>query len=372
VTRGRTVMVCSFPPPIGGAALVNSMVRDALVEQGTSVVSINVAGPALAHTRGLGYHARRIARNLTGMKRAISTARSGDTLYVVPDAGAGVWYTAGHLYAAGRRYNHVVIHHHSCRYIEEHSPAIAVGTRHVGDRATHVFLTEGMAVRFQQRYGTVRFRVATNARLVAEEALVDPSASLSCGRGLRLGHLSNLCADKGFFAVADAFDSIRAAGIEATLALAGPILESKVGLRLNDLRQRHGDRVHHAGPLAGDAKRLFYRDLDLFLFPTHWKQEAAPLVIYESFAAGVPVLSRDMGMIAEIIPSDFGAVIARDESFSDKALAYIREHGWGQEAGLSRAAALKAYIRDQCALSQAQYAGLLAMLGNGANSAAAL
>lgn len=365
MTSPRVVMICSFPPPVGGAALVNSMVRDALVEQQTPVVSINVAGPTLAHTRGLGYHARRIARNLAGMKHALATARAGDTLYVVPDAGAGAWYTAGHLYAAGRRYDHVVIHHHSCRYIEEYSPAIAAGTRHVGDRATHVFLTEGMAAAFQQRYGPVRFQVATNARLVAAEALTPPAAPPS-GRGVRLGHLSNLCADKGFFGVADTFDAIRAAGIEATLALAGPILEPEVETRLADLRQRHGDRVHYAGPLRGEAKRLFFRELDLFLFPTQFKQEAAPLVIYESFAAGVPVLSRDLGIIAEIVPTDFGAVVAREESFAVRALAYVREHGWGPEEGSARAAAVKAYIREQCVRSQAQYKTLLATLSGDA------
>src|SRR5260370_714708 len=77
------------------------------------------------------------------------------------------------------------------------------------------------------------------------------------GGTIRLGHLSNLCADKGFFAVADAFDALRAARMDTTLTLAGPILEPAVAERIDCLLATHGSLVRHLGPLAGEAKLAF-------------------------------------------------------------------------------------------------------------------
>jgi glycosyltransferase involved in cell wall biosynthesis len=202
-----------------------------------------------------------------------------------------------------------------------------------------VFLTDGMAQAFQRQYGDVTFRVATNAHFVAEEA-ARPAAPRREGQ-IRLGHLSNLCADKGFFAVADTFDAVRKAGIDATLALAGPILEPVVADRL-----------------------AFYRDIDGFLFPTAWRQEAAPLVIYEALAAGCPVLTTDRGLIAEFVPAVGGAVCPRGADFVSFAVEYLRTHPWDQGARDRRADEIKDWIRAECARSAAQYQAILAQLAS--------
>jgi glycosyltransferase involved in cell wall biosynthesis len=263
---------------------------------------------------------------------------------------------------AARRYGSVMIHHHSCRYIEQHDRAIAAITAIGRGRTTHVFLTDGMAQAFQRQYGDVTFRVATNAHFVAEEA-ARPAAPRREGQ-IRLGHLSNLCADKGFFAVADTFDAVRKAGIDATLALAGPILEPVVADRLADLTAAHGQLVRHIGPVAGDVKLAFYRDIDGFLFPTAWRQEAAPLVIYEALAAGCPVLTTDRGLIAEFVPAVGGAVCPRGADFVSFAVEYLRTHPWDQGARDRRADEIKDWIRAECARSAAQYQAILAQLAS--------
>jgi glycosyltransferase involved in cell wall biosynthesis len=260
-----------------------------------------------------------------------------------------------------RRYGAVVIYHHSCRYIEQYNPAIAAITRIARQRATHVFLTDGMAAAFQRRYGEVNFRVVTNVHLVAEEA-VHPTALRPSGP-IRIGHLSNLCAEKGFFAVADAFDTIRSAGVDATLTLAGPILEQEVNDRLVILREKHhSSAVNYVGPLSGDRKIDFYRGIDVFFFPTAFRQEAAPAVVYEALAAGCPVLATDRGVISEIIPTVGGAVCGRDDDFSASALNYIRTRQWSEEARGLRSDEIKNWIRGEAVNSNAQYHGVITQL----------
>jgi glycosyltransferase involved in cell wall biosynthesis len=360
MSDAHVTMIGSFPPPVGGAAMVNAMVYEALVAAGVRVTRIDVAGPSLSHSRSLAYHPRRAVRNLLGLRRARAAASRDAALYVVPDAGLGVWYTRAHMAGAARRYGAVVIHHHSCRYIEQYDRAIAVVATIARDRATHVFLTDGMATAFRRQYGDVTFLVATNAHFVAQEAARLPAPRRA--GPIRLGHLSNLCADKGFFAVAEAFDTLRTAGMDTTLTLAGPILEPAVAERIAGLIAAHGSLVRHLGPLADDAKLGFYRDIDLFLFPTAFSQEGAPLVIYEALAAGCPVLATDRGRIAEVVPAVGGAVCARDADFVNLLVGYLRAQPWDEGARDRRAAAIKDWIRAESVRSTAQHRAIVAKL----------
>jgi glycosyltransferase involved in cell wall biosynthesis len=360
VTDHRVVMVGSFPPPVGGAALVNQMVLDALRADDVGVTPLDISGPALAHSRSLGYHANRMRANLRAARQARRLGQPANTLYIVPDAGAGAWYTAGLIRAAEAQYGTVVIHHHSCRYIENHSRPIAMLTERTRRRAIHVFLSDGMAAGFRARYGEVDSRIAGNARFAAEETAI-PLTNVRAPGPLRMGHLSNLCAEKGFFLVADTFDAVIKAGIDASLLLAGPALDNQVTARIDDLKARHGARVRHLGAVRGQAKRDFYRDIDVFLFPTQFRQEAAPLVIYESLAAGVPVLATDRGVIAEVLGKN-GAVCARDVDFATFALEHVRSMMASGETFASRAKRIRQHMVDACERSNLEYDALLSLL----------
>ena len=196
MSRAHVTMIVHFPPPVGGAALLNAGVCDSLVAAGVDVTRVDVSGPTLGHNRSFGHHPRRAVRNLLGLRRARLAASGDAALYIVPDAGLGAWYTCAHMACAARRYGAVMIHHHSCRYIEDHNRAIAAVATIARDRATHVFETDGQAAAFRYRYGDVPSRVATNAYLVADEAARPPRPRQA--GPIRLGHLSNLCSDKGF------------------------------------------------------------------------------------------------------------------------------------------------------------------------------
>ena len=360
--RAHVTMIGHFPPPVGGAALLNAGVCDSLVAAGVDLTRIDVSGSTLTHNRSLGHHARRVVRNLLGLRRARAAASPGAALYIVPDAGLGAWYTRAHMAGAARRYGAVMIHHHSCRYTEDYNRAIAAVATIARDRATHVFETDGQGAAFRHRYGDVPSLVATNAYLVADEAARPPSARPD--GPIRLGHLSNLCADKGFFAVADAFDALRAAGMDVNLTFAGPILEPAVAERISSLLAEHGALVRHLGPLAGEPKFAFYRDIDVFLFPTAFRQEGAPVVIYEALAAGCPVLATDRGQITEVIPQTGGAVCPRDADFGSFALEYLHAQPWDAEARNQRAAAIKEWSRAEATRSVAQHQAIVTRLAS--------
>ena len=50
----------------------------------------------------------------------------------------------------------------------------------------------------------------------------------------------------------------------------------------------------------------FFKDLDLFVFPTQYPAESLPNVVIESLACQVPVLATDIGEIETMLSSDEG------------------------------------------------------------------
>lgn len=317
----RLVMAGPFPPPLGGAAKITDAVRQELRERGVAVRTVDLSADALCHSRSLGYHLLRLRRNLRGALILASESRRSRVLYITADGGLGVWYTLLHALVAVRTYDRIFVHHHTHRCIDQHDVGARLLTRVLGRRATHIFLDSGMAHRYQQRYGVVRSVTVGNAWFTEPSAEAPPSPSDSST--IRVGHLSNLCRDKGFFHVADTFDALRAAGVDAELRLAGPVVDEQTAARLDVLRRVHGERLTYVGPVYGEAKRAFYRSLDVFLFPTQFAQEAAPNVLFEAAAAGVPSLCTDRGCIPGILDELEGTWCPAGADFTAFALEHV-------------------------------------------------
>lgn len=318
----RVTMIGSFPPPVGGAATVNQRIYSALLTSGISTRRLNTAGPTL-HVKGIRYHVWRAIANAKALSSIIFAG--GRVGYIVPDAGLGVWYSLMHIGLARWRFQRIVLHHHSFRYVNRQSVAMqAIVAWTARSRCTHVFLSTGMAERFKARYGPVASIIVTNAGHVAfEGAATVPAGRFANSGRIRIGHLSNLCREKGFFEVANTFEVLAGRGCDVELHLAGPIIEKAVSDRLEVLRERHGDRIFAYGPVSGEAKKMFYRGIDIFIFPTRFAQEAAPLVIFEAFAAGKPVIATQMGCIEEMVYGLRGVTISNVDKFPEAAAAEI-------------------------------------------------
>lgn len=321
--KPSVLMVGPFPPPLGGAAKITEAVCEALEAECVTVERIVTSASTLAHQRSLQYHVQRCRGTIRGLATLLVRARHTRTVYIVPDGGWGVWYTLAYGLVASIAYRRVFFHHHTCRYIEQEAAAMRLVTRLTRSKATHILLTDGMARKFQERYGPVRARVVGNAQFTAIPAY---ELERSPGR-LRLGHLSNLCAAKGFFRVVEAFVCFRSAGIDAELHLAGPVLEQAVQTEIDSLRRVYGSAVVEHGPLQGEAKAAFYESLDLFLFPTNFDQEAAPNVVYEAAAGGAPTLSVARACIPEMVVTLGGAVCDRGDDFGAFALQWFNLEG---------------------------------------------
>lgn len=353
------IVMGMFPPPVTGAAKNLLLMQQEMVERGVRTAIVDTGIHEIALSRSLRYHAKRMGHFLKTMARIGrigSSSGPAPVLYCVPDGGLGLWYTYAYVRAAARKVRRIVMHHRTFQYIDEFSSAMHRICRLDGVDVVHVFLSPGMAEKFQSQYGAVTAYVSTNARYVTARS---PEKA---GDHIAIGHLSNLCAGKGFFEVVETFELAVSKGLPVKLELAGPVLEDEVRARLDRLLAQHGPRVAYHGPLGGKDKDDFYDRVHVFLFPTHWKQEAQPNVVYEAFAGAAAVIAYGRGCIPEQLSVDFGHAVPPGEAFAPIAVEVMS--AWSKGGALPGGfAQIADHMAAEKNTSLAQHETLLGLLG---------
>ena len=132
---------------------------------------------------------------------------------------------------------------------------------------------------------------------------------------LRAGFVGTLAPHKGCDVLIQAFRDLPPE-VDATLDIYGnlerfkPFVEELRGLAKGD------ERINFAGPFARDEVGNVLSGMDVMVVPSRW-YENGPGVIFEAFAAGIPVVATDLGGMSEFVRHEengllFGLEDARD------------------------------------------------------------
>lgn len=191
------------------------------------------------------------------------------------------------------------------RAIDERTRRIYAGVAEV-DRfvAPSSFLAERLV-----REGLERSRVT-----VADYGFPAPEAPPRVvprpGEPLRLGYLGTLSDYKGVDVLVDAFSRLEP-GL-ATLRICGD--PGWFPEYTGPLMKRAGEiaGLSFVGRLEPTEAPAFLATLDALVVPSIW-YENSPLTIHEAFLAGVPVVTSDLGGMAELVASGGGLVFRRGD-----------------------------------------------------------
>jgi len=249
----------------------------------------------------------------------------------------------------------IFIHHHSYSYIIAKRCLMAFLLVVAGPKATHICLSEGMARDLARRY-----RRKSQALVLTNAAFVDTSA-LEIQRDRRddltIGLLSNLTPDKGLYQFIEILRLAKERGLPFHGVLAGPIPRDSDQCFLESLKEELAGRLDYRGPVYDEDKARFFRDVDVFVFPTTYLNEAQPTVLFEAMANGVPVISFDRGCIRDQV-ANAGFLFERETDFVDQALhALALYHEDPARLAASRRAALARY-KDERRAGLAQIGAL--------------
>ena len=305
MTTDTVIFIGPLPPPMNGAAMTSQGFVDALKAYGP-ITTYDVS-PDKKNRGGLANIIKplRVGRALVGM--LLSIWRRNKAVYFALDGGYGLIYSVA-IAAVARfcRYR-LFMHHHSFAYINFPSGLMGTLAHVAGPTATHIMLCPVMADRIRAVYPQMkRLQVVSSAAFVPQFDLTDKPKTPE----LRVGLISNLEAEKGLDTVLDLLREALRVGLKMQLVLAGRAHNHEAKLMIDAAKVEFGDYLEHLGSISDEAKHTYFQNLDVFVFPTRYINEAQPRVILEALSYGVPVITR----ARSCIPGDVGeAGICIDE-----------------------------------------------------------
>ncbi|MEK6789893.1 MAG: glycosyltransferase family 4 protein [Pseudomonadota bacterium] len=300
VFRDRRVIVCgAFPPPVNGLANVNLAVLKLLLALGAHVDQVDISAKGGAIVK-LGRRFAALARTL----RLIVRPGPERLLYYALSSGLGQYFDLLAIAVARFAGVRVVIHHHNFSYLSASTPVsrclFALASR---GYAVHICLCETMAGLLLKTYGAGHEVV-----IIGNAAFIEPDIQAMSGvkpalpDKIKVGYLSALTRDKGiydFLDIVETFAAEKAVSVE--FHVAGNAAEAAVQTRLESLAAR--GIVSFRGAVYDESKRDYLRELDILIFPSRYRHEAQPLVVFEALAAGVSVISHPIACMCDLASS---------------------------------------------------------------------
>lgn len=314
----KVVVVGPFPPPVHGMAKntlnfyndISSLVPTEKIDISPGVIN-----------RGWFYHFSKLKKVISGLLAFFKVLRSSKRvkLYTCPDAGLGSYYTLLFSILAVIFKAEVILHHRSFAYIKNKKVGAYLIKFVTKNCATHIFLCDKMRLGYVNNYGSLNdFLVVSNAQYVTAV-----KSTKKTHDEIIIGHLSNLGFGKGLREVFEVLERLIERGVNVKLYLGG---EPESGLVKKYLDQKLAilsDKINYYGLVSGDKKADFYSKIDFFIFPSSYKNEAQPNVIFEANSYGVPVYAVNVGCVEKDIDYRNGFVYESQSCFVDSCVSSI-------------------------------------------------
>jgi glycosyltransferase involved in cell wall biosynthesis len=303
-----------LPPPVNGFSSVCAMMLDRLKTR-MPVAVFNRAPNLRARAYGILQQLANPARFL-----GMCLGRREVVLYLALSGGRGQLVDSIYVLISKVFRRPIFVHHHSFVYINSPSWLNRCFFALVRDQA-HIVLSPNMGESLTRVYGLNpgAVRVVSNAAFYGaddDHARADGDDSAP----LQLGFLSNITFEKGIVEFFGILKKLKQSGVKYRAHIAGPLAPDAQPIFDELLEAAHD--VEYVGAVYGAQKERFYRQLDVFVFPTNYANEAEPLVIYEAMRQGVHVIACDRGSIAEMLRNGAGLAFPR-EHIVESAAAQI-------------------------------------------------
>lgn len=314
----KVVVIGPFPPPVHGMAKNLALFAND-VKAYSEVVNIDISPGSIV--RGIGYHFTKLSRVLLGGGKLfiLCLTNKVKSIYMPPDAGFGAYYSLIFVLIARLFCLPIFLHHRSFAYLHKKTLGMRLITFFEGNNTTHIFLCERMKNKFETMYGEKKKQM-----IVSNAQYVNPIKDITITNNIIvLGHLSNLGFQKGLKQVIEVCEQLKAKNIQFILELGGPTENEETDLYLKEKLNLLSANINYHGLIKADQKDSFYQKLDIFLFPSMYKNEAQPNVVFEANAAAVPVLAVDTGCIQGDIDCSNGAVFKSQLEYVDDAVEFI-------------------------------------------------
>jgi glycosyltransferase involved in cell wall biosynthesis len=313
-------LIGMFPPPLTGMTFINEKIKYLLsnksnvvfVNHSSGLTAVNIYGSLFKLLVFPIHFLKFFYLNLLYKKMNIYISISGQygQIYDV------FFILISRLF--GRK---LFIHHHSYRYINNHSSLMEFLVFASSSDASHVVACDKMSLDLNRQYP-----IASSFFKLSGIFTVNKDYSCTVRNQLKsVGFLSNLTLDKGvddFIEIAEAASNLK---LPIQFILAGPFFDKELEIlcvkRINRIAN-----LKYIGAISHDKKKDFFDSIDLFIFPTRHKDESEGIVILEALSFGIPVIAKSRGCIEDILKSFSGYTIKNKKDFISLALNLIQSY----------------------------------------------
>lgn len=145
---------------------------------------------------------------------------------------------------------------------------------------------------------------------------------------IQIGFLGNLFESKGVIDLVNAAIIVLGKHPDTKFIIAGgsPSREQSALEEAERIISKHGlqDNFIFPGVITGNAKKEFFTDTDIFVFPSWYRYEGLPLVILAAMSSSIPVVSvKETGVIADIVAENETGILTEKKNPQETADAII-------------------------------------------------
>lgn len=290
-----------FPPPVHGMGK-NLLIFFKILSKsaGTNnVKKIDISPGTL--TRGIKYHSTKIFKVLFGVLKVfllgLYNHSKRNVVYMPVDAGLGVVYSILFTTISRLLGMELFIHHRSYAYINSYSKLMRLFVYIGGKKATHIFLCKDMEDKYRKLY-----KYEGKSIIVSNAGHVKPINAITAKntKKIILGFLSNISEDKGIIETIEIYNVLKNQNYDVELQIAGPF-DNNSAKKIVETSLNGQNTIKILGPVYGDDKHNFFSNIDILLFPTKYKNEAQPNVVFEAMSYFVRPITTNIGCLS----SDF-------------------------------------------------------------------
>ena len=317
------ILVGQFTPPVHGMAVATDALGKLFATLGP-LIRLRTVPKRPARGRRV-YHLRRACLVSRAAIRLVLLRTKTDAVMLTVDAGYGMIYIVVLTWLACRLRYRVVLQHHSYAYISRRSRLAAMLVRVGGWRVCHLYSCQVACDAFHRLYPrAARMRALSVAYAVEAPPQSRRPREPLRSRRLSVGHLSNLTLEKGLDEVIRLGRAAIRQGHVDRVVLAGPVVGAEARALIDSVAGEEG--FEYLGPVNGERKADFFRNVDVFLFPTRYRNELSPLVVWEAMLSGVPVIAYRAGCLAQGVVGPGNVVLEPGEDFTESGMRCLE--GW--------------------------------------------